>query len=54
MRFNVVVANPPLSLDKEGPANDRHNRFWGRTAEEQADYAFITHMIESKRAETGG
>ena len=31
MRFNVVVANPPFSLDKWGQENashDRFNRFW--------------------------
>ena len=31
MKFNIVVANPPFSLDKWGPdeaEHDRYNRFW--------------------------
>lgn len=51
MRFNVVVANPPFSLDKWGHENaetDRFNRFWrGVPPKSKGDYAFITHMIES-------
>ncbi|MCD4786313.1 MAG: type I restriction-modification system subunit M [Candidatus Eremiobacteraeota bacterium] len=50
MRFNVVVANPPFSLDKWGRENalhDRFNRFWRDTPpKSRGDYAFITHMIE--------
>jgi type I restriction enzyme M protein len=51
MRFNVVVANPPFSLDKWGYENaeaDRFNRFWrGVPPKSKGDYAFITHMIET-------
>ena len=51
MRFNVVVANPPFSLDKwgaEGAEKDRYSRFWrGVPPKSKGDYAFITHMIES-------
>lgn len=51
MKFNVVVANPPFSLDKWGAEeaqNDRFNRFWrGIPPKSKADYAFITHMVES-------
>jgi len=51
MRFNVVVANPPFSLDKwgaENAANDRFNRFHrGVPPASKGDYAFISHMIES-------
>lgn len=51
MRFNVVVANPPFSLDKwgaESAANDRFNRFHrGVPPASKGDYAFISHMIES-------
>jgi len=51
MRFNVVVANPPFSLDKWGHEDleeDRYNRFWrGLPPKSKGDYAFITHMIES-------
>lgn len=50
MRFNIVVANPPFSLDKWGQENashDRFNRFWrGVPPKSRGDYAFISHMIE--------
>jgi type I restriction enzyme M protein len=51
MRFNVVVANFPFSLDKwgaEGAVKDRYKRFWrGIPPKSAGDYAFITHMIET-------
>jgi len=51
MRFNVVVANFPFSLDKwgaEDAAKDRYRRFWrGIPPKSAGDYAFITHMIET-------
>ena len=57
MRFDVVVANPPFSLDKWGAdqaAHDRYNRFWrGIPPKSKGDYAFITHMIEITVADTG-
>ncbi len=50
MRFNVVVANPPFSLDKwghEDAKHDRWNRFWrGIPPRSRGDYAFISHMVE--------
>jgi type I restriction enzyme M protein len=50
MRFNVVVANPPFSLDKWGGEEvqaDRFARFWrGMPPKSKGDYAFISHMIE--------
>lgn len=50
MRFNVVVANPPFSLDKWGDKeveSDRYSRFWrGMPPKSKGDYAFISHMIE--------
>jgi type I restriction enzyme M protein len=50
-RFNVVVANPPFSLDKwgaENAENDRFGRFHrGVPPKSKGDYAFITHMIEA-------
>ena len=50
MRFNVVAANPPFSLDKwgaENAASDRFNRFWrGIPPKSRGDYAFISHMVE--------
>ena len=51
MRFDVVVANPPFSLDKWGGKEaeaDHYNRFWrGVPPKSKGDYAFITHMIET-------
>ena len=50
MRFNIVVANPPFSLDKWGHENashDRFNRFWrGVPPKSRGDFAFISHMVE--------
>lgn len=50
-RFDIVVANPPFSLDKWGndeAENDTFKRFWrGTPPKSKGDYAFITHMIES-------
>ncbi|HVU19457.1 MAG TPA: type I restriction-modification system subunit M [Rhizomicrobium sp.] len=57
MRFDVVVANPPFSLDKWGAENaehDQYNRFWrGVPPKSKGDYAFITHMIEIAKRESG-
>lgn len=57
MRFNVVVANPPFSLDKWGGEEleaDRYSRFWrGMPPKSKGDYAFITHMIESALPQEG-
>ncbi|WP_223550528.1 type I restriction-modification system subunit M [Aestuariivivens sp. NBU2969] len=51
MKFDVVVANPPFSLDKWGAENasaDRYQRFHrGVPPKSKGDYAFITHMIET-------
>lgn len=51
MKFNVVVANPPFSLDKWGAdeaIHDRFNRFWrGIPPKSKGDYAFISHMVET-------
>ena len=50
-RFEVVVANPPFSLDKWGAddvTSDRFNRFHrGTPPKSKGDYAFISHMIET-------
>jgi type I restriction enzyme M protein len=57
MRFNVVTANPPFSLDKWGideAAHDPYGRFWrGLPPKSVGDYAFISHMIESTYLEPG-
>ena len=51
MRFNVVVANPPFSLDKwghDGAGSDRYGRFHrGVPPRTRGDWAFISHMIET-------
>ncbi len=51
MRFEVVVANPPFSLDKWGAddvASDRYRRFArGLPPKSKGDFAFISHMIET-------
>jgi type I restriction enzyme M protein len=51
MRFDVVVANPPFSLDKWGAGmaeGDRYRRFWrGTPPKSRGDYAFISHMVEA-------
>lgn len=51
LKFNIVTANPPFSLDKwgaESAAGDKHRRFWrGTPPKSKADYAFISHMIET-------
>lgn len=50
-QFNVVVANPPFSLDKwgaEDAQNDRFTRYHrGIPPKSKADWAFITHMVET-------
>lgn len=50
MKFNVVVANPPFSLEKWGAEDaegDTYNRFWrGVPPKTKGDYAFISHMVE--------
>jgi len=57
MHFNVVVANPPFSLDKwgaEGAASDQFQRFRrGVPPKSKGDYAFILHMVETALAGEG-
>jgi type I restriction enzyme M protein len=57
MKFDVVVANPPFSLDKwgaENAASDRFRRFTrGVPPKSKGDYAFISHMVEVMLEETG-
>lgn len=52
MKFDIVVANPPFSLDKWGAdfaENDPYRRFndYGLPPKSKGDYAFVTHMIKS-------
>lgn len=57
MKFDVVVANPPFSLDKWGAehaVNDPHKRFLrGVPPKAKGDYAFILHMIDTAVEKTG-
>lgn len=57
MKFDIVVANPPFSLDKWGQEQAEHDRFnryhRGLPPKSKGDYAFISHMVESA-LEDGG
>ena len=57
MLFDVVVANPPFSLDKWGrerAEEDRFGRFRrGLPPKTRGDYAFVLHMIETLKPKTG-
>lgn len=57
MKFHIVVANPPFSLDKWGAETamaDQHNRFYrGVPPKSKGDYAFISHMIETTLEDVG-
>lgn len=57
MKFDIVVANPPFSLDKWGAetaASDEFNRFHrGVPPKSKGDYAFISHMIETTYEDKG-
>ncbi|MDW7746835.1 type I restriction-modification system subunit M [Halomonas sp.] len=55
--FDVVVANPPFSLEKwghEAASHDPYGRFRrGVPPKTKGDYAFILHMIETLKPRTG-
>lgn len=57
LAFDVVIANPPFSLDKwgaENAAHDHYKRFHrGVPPKSTGDWAFITHMIETARQKAG-
>jgi len=57
LAFDVVIANPPFSLDKwgaENAANDKYKRFHrGVPPKSAGDWAFITHMVETARQKAG-
>ncbi|KAB7695553.1 type I restriction-modification system subunit M [Plesiomonas shigelloides] len=57
LHFDVVTANPPFSLDKwghEDAENDHFGRFRrGIPPKTKGDYAFISHMIETLKPQTG-
>jgi len=56
-KFDIVVANPPFSLDKWGQEQARHDRFnrfhRGIPPRSRGDYAFISHMVEIARHRSG-
>ncbi|MBU1358042.1 MAG: type I restriction-modification system subunit M [Gammaproteobacteria bacterium] len=56
-QFDVVVANPPFSLEKWGydsVKSDKHRRFLrGTPPRTKGDYAFVLHMIETLRPGVG-
>ena len=55
--FDIVVANPPFSLEKwgfDGAADDKFHRFRrGVPPRTKGDYAFILHMVETMKPGTG-
>ncbi len=55
--FDIVVANPPFSLEKwgyEGAEADRFHRFRrGTPPRTKGDYAFILHMVETMKPKSG-
>jgi len=55
--FDIVVANPPFSLEKwghEGAEADKFSRFRrGLPPRTKGDYAFVLHMIETMKPGTG-
>jgi len=57
MRFDIVVANPPFSLDKwwdESNKTDPYNRFTPyMPPKSRGDWAFILHMLAITRPMTG-
>lgn len=57
MKFDIVAANPPFSLEKwgieEASADPYHRYHRGLPPKSKGDYAFITHMIETAREGTG-
>ena len=57
LHFDIVTANPPFSLDKwghEGASSDEFGRFRrGVPPKTKGDYAFISHMIETLKPESG-
>jgi len=57
MQFDVVVANPPFSLDKWGAEDahkDQYSRYHrGIPPKSKADWAFISHMVETAVGNSG-
>jgi type I restriction enzyme M protein len=57
LKFDIVTANPPFSLDKWGHEEAEHDQFGrfkrGIPPKTKADFAFILHMIETMKPKTG-
>lgn len=57
MLFDIIVANPPFSLDKWGEKhleNDIYHRFdRGMPPASKGDYAFISHMVATAKPKSG-
>jgi len=57
LHFDIVTANPPFSLEKwgfEDASSDPYGRFRrGVPPKTKGDYAFISHMIETLKPDTG-
>jgi type I restriction enzyme M protein len=57
IKYHIVVANPPFSLDKWGietAENDKYQRFnRGIPPRSRGDYAFISHMVEASLEDVG-
>ena len=55
--FDIVVANPPFSLDKWGHDDAEHDKYGrfrrGIPPKTKGDYAFISHMIETLKSKSG-
>src|SRR5690606_37850031 len=56
-QFDVVIANPPFSLEKWGSevwANDPYKRnFAGMPSDKSGDFAWVQHMIASMNPNGG-
>lgn len=57
MQFDIIIANPPFSLDKWGEKhleNDIYHRFdRGMPPASKGDYAFISHMVATAKPKSG-
>ncbi len=57
MKFDVVVSIPSFGLNKWGAeeaATDKYKRYWrGIPPKSKGDYAFITHMVEIAKRQSG-